>query len=334
MIEKTEAPTVIIGSNCFTGAHFVDALLKDPRRRVVGISRSPENRPLYLPYRARQLENFQFYQVDIVRQQELLQTLMDELQPASVIHVAALSEVALSNFKPVEYFQTNGIGLVTLCNFLRTRSYLKRFVYISSAEIYGPCERPVKESEPFHPSTPYAVSKAAADMYLATLVKNFNFPVVTIRSTNVYGKHQQLFKIIPRTIIAVRQGRKVQLHGGGKAIKSFVHIRDVVRGSLEAVRVGKPGDVYHFSDSKDQTIADVVRRIAEIMGRTFEEVAEPGEARLGEDSRYDLDCAKAKTELGWSPTISLEEGLGETEAWIEENWEQIAQEPMEYVHRP
>ncbi len=334
MSEKTKAPTVVIGSNCFTGSYFVDILLRDPRHRVVGISRSPEKGALYLSYKARESKNFQFYQIDIVRQPGVLQTVLDELQPATVIHVAALSEVELSNFSPVEYFQTNTVGVVTLCNFLRTRSYLKRYLHISSAEVYGPCDGPVRESHPFYPSTPYAASKAAADMYLATMAKNFNFPVVTIRSTNVYGKHQQLYKIIPRTIIAIKQGKKIQLNGGGKAIKSFVHIRDVVRGALQAMQAGRPGDVYHFSDSKDQTIADVVQRIGKLMGKRFEEIAEPGEGRLGEDPRYDLNCTKARAELRWAPTIALEEGLAETKTWIEENWEQIHREPLEYVHKP
>ncbi|MBI3317673.1 MAG: GDP-mannose 4,6-dehydratase [Candidatus Omnitrophica bacterium] len=328
------APVVVIGSNCFTGSHFVDALLEDPRNIVVGVSRSPEKGPLYLPYKARQGRDFQFHQIDLVRQAGALQALLDELQPAVVIHVAALSEVTLSNFRPAEYFQTNTLGVVTLCDFLRTRPYLKRYVHISSAEVYGPCERPVSESEPFRPSTPYAVSKAAADLYLATLVKNFGFPAVTIRSTNVYGRRQQLYKIIPRTVIAIKEGRKVQLHGGGKAIKSFVHIRDVVRGGLEAMRVGKPGDVYHFSDSKDQTTADVVRRIARRMGRRFEEIAEPARERLGEDSRYDLDCSKAKAELGWSPEVSLDQGIQEVIDWIEASWEEICAEPLAYVHKP
>ena len=327
-------PYVVIGSNCFTGSHYVDALLEDSRNVVIGMSRSPEKGNLYLPYRARNSSNFQFFQVDIVRQMELLQSLLDEIRPAVVINVTALSEVALSNFRPVEYFQTNTLGVVTLCDFLRTRPYLERYVHISSAEVYGLCERPVQELNLFHPSTPYAVSKAAADLYLATLVKNFDFSAVTIRSTNVYGKHQQLYKIIPRTAISIKQGKKVLLNGGGKAIKSFVHIRDVVRGALEATWVGKPGAVYHFSDSNDLTVADVVRCIAQRMGKHFEDVAEPTEERLGEDSRYNLDCSKAKKELGWIPQVSLNEGIQEVIDWIDASWDEIRSEPLAYVHKP
>lgn len=326
-------PYVVIGSNCFTGSHYVDALLEDPANTVVGISRSPEASALYLPYHARQPRNFEFYQIDLVRQPEALRALLDELQPAYVINVAALSEVALSNMSPVEYFQTNTVGVVQLCNVLRSRPYLKRYVHISSAEIYGSCDRPVLETDPLRPSTPYAVSKAAADLYLATLAKNFGFPVVIIRSTNVYGKHQQLFKVIPRTIIAMKQGRKIQLHGGGQAVKSFVHIRDVVRGGLAAMRASAPGSIYHFSVSSDVTIAEVVRRLAELMGRRLDDVAESTAERLGQDARYTLDCTKAQRELGWSPQTPFDEGLREVATWIDEAWETIAQEPLVYVHK-
>ncbi|MBI2870538.1 MAG: GDP-mannose 4,6-dehydratase [Candidatus Omnitrophica bacterium] len=326
-------PVVVIGSNCFTGSHFVDALLQAGVRPVVGISRSPEARSMYLPYKARDQQGFNFYRMDLVRQPQALETLLDELEPATVINVAALSEVALSNHRPLEYFETNTLGVVRLCHFLRTRPYFKRYVHISSAEIYGPCPHPVSETDPFRPSTPYAVSKAAADLYLSTLVSNFGFPAVTVRSTNVYGKHQQLFKIIPRTIIRIKQNRKIQLHGGGHAVKSFVHIRDVVRGGLEAMRVGEPGGVYHFSTQSDLTVAGIVRKLGELMGKSFEEIAETVGERLGQDSRYWLDCTKAQRELGWRPEVDFEDGLRETIAWIEQSWDQIVQEPLEYAHK-
>lgn len=324
---------VVIGSNCFTGSHLVEALLGDPANVVVGISRSPEPETLFLPYTSRGSGRFERYQLDVVRQFAALTSLLDELQPSHLINVAALSEVALSHTSPVEYFETNTLAVVRLCHFLRTRPYLRRYVQISSAEVYGSCDRPVVESAPVRPSTPYAASKAAADLYVATLVRNFGFPALIVRSTNVYGKHQQLFKIIPRAIISVLQGKKVQLHGGGRAIKAFVHVRDVVRGALAAIREGTPGSVYHFSTDDDRTIAEVVRRVAELMGRRFETIAEPVEERLGQDARYWLDCTKAQRELGWSPQIPFDDGLREAIAWIEQHWDAIVREPLEYIHK-
>ena len=327
------APYVVIGSNCFTGSHFVDALLADPNRSVAGVSRSPETSALFAPYKAREPRNFDFYQIDFVREPEALQSLLDELEPAYIINVAALSEVALSNERPVEYFETNTLGMVKLCSFLRTRPYLKRYLHISSAEVYGSCGRPVLETDPVRPSTPYAVSKAAADLYLSTLAKNFNFPVITVRSTNVYGRHQQLFKIIPRTVIYIKQGTTIELHGGGKAVKSFIHIRDVVRGALEALHRGIPGGTYHFSEPSGTTIAEIVRRTVGLMGRRLEDVAKPVGERLGQDAQYLLDCTKAQRELGWQPQVAFDDGLKEVIQWVESQWQEIQQEPLSYVHK-
>src|SRR4029077_17048135 len=127
------------------------------------------------------------------------------------------------------------------------QAWLKRYVHISSPEVYGTCEGTVKEDAPLNPSTPYAASKASGDLFLWTLVKNFNFPLVMIRATNVYGAHQQLFKIIPRTAIYLKLGKTIELHGGGTAVKSYIHVRDVSQGELLAMEHGRKGEIYHFS---------------------------------------------------------------------------------------
>jgi dTDP-glucose 4,6-dehydratase len=323
---------VVIGSNCFTGCHIVDALLDEPGNRVIGISRSPEYMPLFLPYKNRDLSRFEFQQIDIVRNFAGLVKLLDERRPEYVINVAALSEVALSNQRPVEYFAVNTLGAVKLCNELRVRPFLKQYVHISSAEIFGSCTRPATEETLFNPSTPYAVSKAAADMYLLTLKQNFGFPVTIIRSTNVYGRHQQLFKIIPRTAIYLKMGRTIELHGGGLAVKSFIHIRDVVAGLMLALRKGTPG-VYHFSVPTEQTIADIVQLVCGQMGYDFSLHTKTVGERLGQDARYTLDCGKAYGQLGWVPAISLEEGISEVVDWVEQNWNEMRQQPLEYQHK-
>ena len=323
----------VIGSNCFTGSHIVDGLLENPSNFVIGLSRSPEKSDLFLPYKKRNSKNFKFFQVDLFRQTDQLMTLLDEFQPSCVINVAALSEVGLSNFQPVEYFQTNALGVVRLCNQLRSRKYLKRYIHISSAEVYGSCAAPLLESAPLQPSTPYAVSKAAADMYLMSLHKNFNFPAVLIRSTNVYGRHQQLYKIIPRTIIYLKKGQKLELHGGGKAIKTWVHIRDVVNGILLSAKMGKPGEIYHFSDQNSYSIFELVRKICQLMNKDFASSTTSVGERLGQDAQYLSDYSKAKRELNWAPKISFEQGLKETVAWLEENWDQTVNESLVYVHQ-
>ena len=323
---------VVIGSNCFTGSHIVDALLGDSHNQVIGISRSPEYKDFYLPYKRRRNPLFRFYQLDLVRQFEEVIRLLGKVNPHVVINVAALSEVALSNERPEEYIETNTLAIVKLCNYLRRCSYLEQYIHISSAEIFGTCEKPVNEEILFNPNTPYAVSKAAADMYLNTLINNYGFPATLIRSTNIYGKHQQLFKIIPRTVIYLKLGKKIELHGGGKAMKSFIHIRDVVSGVILSIERGKPG-TYHFTVASKQTIADIVRNICMGMGQDFESTTVVVGERLGQDSHYWLNCSKAMRELRWEPQVTFERGIKEVIEWIENNWASIKHEPLVYIHK-
>ncbi len=209
----------VIGSNSFSGSDFIDLLLEDPGNDVLGISRSPEKSALFLPYKRRNSPNFSFRQLDLNRDMPAIIGTLDEFEPEYVVNFAAQSEVAPSWASPEQWFETNAVALARLCNALKDRKYLRRYVHISSPEVYGTCVGTVREDAPMNPSTPYAASKAAGDLFLFTLVKNFQFPLVMIRSTNVYGAHQQVWKIIPRTAIYLKLGKTIELHGGGRAVK-------------------------------------------------------------------------------------------------------------------
>ena len=322
----------VIGSNCFTGSHIVDRLIDNPENSVVGISQSAEYKSLYLPYRSKTVRNFRFERADLVHQGVRLLGLLGEFKPDVVVNVAALSEVALSNERPVEYFETNTTGVVKLCHHLRHQKYLQHYVHISSAEVYGSCDFAVKEEQLFNPSTPYAVSKAAADMFINSLIRRFGFPATLIRSTNVYGKHQQLFKIIPRAIIYLKLGKTLELHGGGASMKSFVHVRDVVDGLMKTVEQRALG-TWHFSVPSEHSVADIVRLVCEAMGQDFASATQSVGERLGQDSRYWLDCTKSRRELGWTPRRVIQDGIRETVQWIEENWETVKSEPLNYIHK-
>ena len=325
---------VVIGSNSFSGSDFIDLLVRNEQNEVVGISRSPEKSALFLPYKRHQGANFKFYQMDLNTHMPQIIELLDSFEPEYVVNFAAQSEVAPSWEHPEQWFQTNVVALAKLSNVLKDRHYLKRYVHISSPEVYGTCEGRVTESAPLNPSTPYAASKAAADLFLFTLVKNFPFPLIMIRSTNVYGAHQQLFKIIPRTVINIKMGKTVELHGGGRAVKSYIHIRDISRGELLAMEKGRVGEIYHLSPDKGIAVRDILKTICDKMGVAFEKATKTVEERLGQDAAYVIDSTRARQELGWQPKVSLEEGLAEVTTWVEDNWEQIQKEPLEYVHKP
>ncbi len=329
-----DAPRTIavLGSNSFSGSDFIDLLLDDPRNTVIGISRSPEKAPVFLPYKRQRHPNFTFHQMDLNKDSDNIIQLLDLAEPECIVNFAAQSEVAPSWQYPEQWFQTNAVALAKLTNALKDRSYLKRYVHISSPEVYGSCHGTITESAPLNPTTPYAASKAAADLFLFTLVKNFNFPLVMIRATNVYGPHQQLFKIIPRTIISLKDGRKIQLHGGGVAVKSYIHIRDVSQGELLAMDQGQVGRIYHFSPEQGIAVREVVERLCEALGKDFEQSTISVEERLGQDAVYTIDSTLSRTSLGWKTHITLEEGLSQTVHWVEQNWSVISRSPWEYQH--
>ncbi|HWB11481.1 MAG TPA: GDP-mannose 4,6-dehydratase [Pirellulales bacterium] len=322
----------VIGSNSFSGSDFIDLLLEKPGRRVLGISRSPEKSPLFLPYRRWNDGRFEFRQLDLNHHTDEIMAALDRFQPQAVVNFAAQSEVAPSWQHPEHWFQTNVVALSRLLNRLKDRGYLKKYVHISSPEVYGTCVGRVTEDTPVNPSTPYAASKAAADLFLATLVKNFQFPLVTIRATNVYGAHQQLWKIIPRSAIYLLKGERISLHGGGAAVKSYIHIRDVSRGELLATERGGPGTMYHLSPDRGYEVREVVERICRLMGRDFAAATVTVGERLGQDAAYVIDSTRAREELGWRPTVDLDEGLRQVVEWVKRNFAEICTQSLEYRH--
>ena len=195
---------------------------------------------------------------------------------------------------------------------------------ISSPEVYGSCQGVITEDAQLRPSTPYAASKAAGDLSLLPFLKNFNFPLVYTRATNVYGAYQALYRIIPRSIISIKSGDKIPLHGGGVAVKSYIHIRDVCAATLAIARRGENGQVYHISpDNGGISIKEVVRLICEKLGKTFNSCVDIMDERLGQDAFYIIDSAKIRNELNWKPEIGFEQGLDEVILWVEENFDEL-----------
>ncbi|NGX63677.1 MAG: dTDP-glucose 4,6-dehydratase [Candidatus Anoxychlamydiales bacterium] len=323
---------VVIGSNSFSGSDFIDLLLEKQNYQVIGISRSLEKSKEFLPYKKRNLDNFNFYQIDLNHDLEKLESILDEFRPDYIVNFAAQSEVAPSWKNPHHWFQTNAVGITNLANILKDKKYLKKYVHISSPEVYGTCVGFIKEDHPINPSTPYAASKAAGDLSLFTFYKNFDFPLVIVRATNVYGAYQQLFKIIPRSIIYMKQGKKIELHGGGKAVKSYIHIRDVSNGELSIMEKGKAGEIYHISPDKGIAVKDLVKQIADSMNVNFDDIVINVEERLGQDKAYTIDSSKIRNELGWIPKIDLDVGIKKTINWIDEFYSIIKAQSLEYLH--
>jgi dTDP-glucose 4,6-dehydratase len=324
---------VVIGSNSFSGSDFIDLLLEKNDYEIVGVSRSVEKSDEFLSYKSKNLKNFKFYQIDLNKDIDRLEKILDDFHPNYIVNFAAQSEVAPSWINPHHWFQTNAVALTNLANMLKDKKYIERYVHISSPEVYGSCEGFIKEDHPVNPSTPYAASKAAADLSLFTFYKNFNFPLVLVRSTNVYGQYQQLFKIIPRTIINIKMGKKIYLHGGGKAVKSYIHIRDISNGELSIMENGKIGSIYHLSPIKGISVKDLVDKICKIMNVEYEKYVESVEERLGQDKAYTIDSTKARNEFNWEPKIDIDLGLKQTIEWVNKYFEVIQKSNLEYCHK-
>jgi dTDP-glucose 4,6-dehydratase len=324
---------LVIGSNSFSGSHYIDELLNRKKYEIIGVSRSPEKNEIYLPHRKNpNIKHFSFHQIDLNSDLNVLEKICDEFLPDYIVNFASQSMVGQSWDNPDHWYNTNVLALVKLIHMLKDKKYLKKYVHITTPEVYGTCEGRVTESHPFNPSTPYAASRAAGDVLIQLYVREYGFPAVFTRAANVFGPGQQLFKIIPKAICYIKLNKKIPLHGGGYARRSFIHIRDVCQATVEIMEKALPGNTYHLSTESLHQIRDVVEIIAGKMGRKFKDVVEAVEKRKGLDDAYILDSSKAKIELNWNPKISFEDALDETMGWVDDNWNVIKNEPMEYIH--
>lgn len=325
---------LVIGSNSFSGAYFVKYLL-DRGSEVIGVSRSIEPHDVLLPYKwGGGKENFSFHQIDINHQLDELIGLVKELQPEYVVNFSAQGMVAQSWKTPEHWYQTNVVGQVKLHDQLRKLAFLKKYVHVTTPEAYGSTDGWIKESFHFAPSTPYAVSRAACDLHLMSFFKTYQFPVCFTRAANVYGPGQQLYRIIPRAMLSARLGRRMQLHGGGQSIRSFIHMNDVANATYRIAMDGVAGDSYHISTPDTVSIRELVEKVCELTNTPFTELAVVSEDRLGKDQAYLLDSGKIRKELGWSHSVSLDDGLKETLAWVDNNLDILKSLPADYIHKP
>ena len=333
---------LVIGSNSFSGSHFVAETLRS-KHKVWGVSRSPEPSEVFLPYRwgdpktgkpVANAENFHFQSIDLNNQLNELIKLIDDVQPTHVINFAAQGMVAESWLNPTHWYKTNVVSQVALHDVLRRKTYLKKYVHVTTPEVYGSTDGGwLKERTYFTPSTPYAVSRAACDLHLMSFKKAYDFPVVFTRAANVYGPGQQLYRIIPRAMLSARTGKPMQLHGGGHSERAFIHIQDVVRATLQLALEADPGTTWHLSTREAISIRSLVEMICERCGAKFDSVVENSDERLGKDQSYLLDSTAMRENFGWSDQVSLSDGLTDTLAWVDAHLEQITNLPWTYQHK-
>jgi dTDP-glucose 4,6-dehydratase len=323
----------VIGSNSFSGASFCKFALKQGAN-VIGTSRSSEPIDALLPYKWIDHGRFQFYQFDLNQNLPALIDLIKKERPGYIVNFAAQSMVAESWLHPEHWYMTNTVSTVKLHDELRKLIFLKRYVHISTPEVYGSCSGFVKENQTFNPSTPYATSRAAADLSLNNFFQGYEFPVVTTRAANVYGPGQQLYRIIPRTILYLLMRKKIQLHGGGHSTRSFIHIDDVSDATWKIMISGRNGNSYHISNDEVISIRDLVEYICKKLNYSFFDEVEIVGERLGKDSAYHLDSSKLRIELGWHDKTKLDQGIDECIDWVKSYYSVLAKQQHNYQHKP
>lgn len=333
---------LVIGSNSFSGSNFVLHAL-EKGFEVIGASRSKDLNKIFLPYEWKDSKNklekdlsnqFRFVQIDLNKDIDNLIDLIDLEKPSLIFNFAAQGMVAESWLNPIHWYQTNLLSQVSLHDKLRKRKFIKKYVHITTPEVYGSTNNNwLDENTSFEPSTPYAVSRAACDLHLKSFFKAYDFPVVFTRSANVYGPGQQLFRIIPRTIISCKTGKPMQLHGGGGSIRSFIHIKDVISATLTLGLEAENGTTWHLSTKNALSIKDLVSEICHITNTNFEEIVEIGDERLGKDQTYLLSSNSMRNRFGWEDKIDLRTGLFDTISWVDKNLDVIKMLSWVYHHK-
>ncbi len=323
----------VLGGGGSFGIHTALYLLEHANpTKVIGIGRNPL-RPEPFSLNIEQHPKYSYHAYHVTYELDLLLELLDREKPDVIINFAAQGEGAVSWKHSWRFFETNSMGLARLVEELMKRSWLERFIQIGTSEMYGSVEHATNEDEPIKPTSPYAASKVAFDMYLMSVHRFQQFPMNIIRPSNAYCPGQLLHRVIPRAVVSGLSGKKLPLHGGGRAEKSYIHARDLGRAIHLVAEKAPLGTVYNAGPPQPTSIRALVEKTAEALEMKFEDLCEMTGDRLGQDSRYWLDSSAIKEAVGWEPQISLEDGLAEMVAWGRKYLGQLEKWPMDYVLR-
>ena len=255
--------------------------------------------------------SFEFIQGDIC-DTELVSKLSKRVD--AVVNFAAESHVDRSIDSSKEFIKTNVLGAHTLLESAR-KSNVGMFLQVSTDEVYGSiAEGSWDEDFPLQPNSPYAASKASADLISQAYHRTYGMDVRITRCSNNYGPYQYPEKVIPLFITNLIQDKKVPLYGQGLNVRDWLHVTDHCRGIHLVITKGKPGDIFNIGGGRELSNLELTRVILREMGAREERIEEVTD-RLGHDFRYSLNIEKITKQLGYKPEISFEEGISQTIEW-------------------
>jgi len=301
---------LVTGGLGFIGSNFIRHILKNKNIQVVNVDAEFFGSSHHNLENMNNSENYRFVKGNITNK-KLMDELIDECD--SIINFAAESHVDRSISDANPFLVSNIRGVFTILEILKNRK--KRLIQISTDEVFGTIvEGSATEVSCFNPSSPYAATKASAELLIKSYITTYNLDVITTRCTNNYGPRQFVEKLIPKTIGLCRQDRNIPVYGTGKSVRDWIHVEDHCDAILAVLEKGKSGESYNISSANEVDNLTIVKKILKILDKSEDKV-QFGEERPGADLRYSLDSTKILTELGWSPKISLDEGLKNTIDW-------------------
>lgn len=300
-----------------------------------------------------ELDNFRFVHGDIC-DRALVDTLLSSEAINTVAHFAAESHVDRSILGPDAFVRTNVVGTFTLLESFRqhwlSRDQPKsdRFLHVSTDEVYGslgPDDPAFTETTPYSPNSPYSASKAGSDHLARAYYETYGMPTIITNCSNNYGPYHFPEKLIPLMCINIMLGKPLPVYGDGQNIRDWLFVRDHCSALDVVIHKGVPGETYNVGGNNEVKNLDLVHLLCSLMDelapnlpvKPSKELITFVKDRAGHDRRYAIDATKIKTELGWSPSVTVEEGLRQTIEWYltHEDWWRplLSKEYQEYYAR-
>ncbi len=313
---------ILVTGGCgFIGSNFIHFLFREkPEVEIVNLdlltySGNQENLKEFQYY-----PNYRFVKGDIADRKIVAEIFSEGIDV--VINFAAESHVDRSIEDASPFMKTNVIGAQNLMEEARERK-INRFIHISTDEVYGSVvgRKKFREDNSLSPNSPYAASKAAADMIARAYFATYKLPVIITRSSNNYGPYQFPEKFIPLLVTNAFQGKQLPIYGDGLYVRDWLYVEDNCAAILKIMEEGKEGEIYNVGGDCEKKNIDVAKQILRLTLRKrslLEHVAD----RPGHDRRYALDCSRIKEELGWEPSVAFDDGLKKTVDWYRqhESW--------------
>lgn len=305
---------ILGGGNCYA-LNLADMLLSRGHE-VVGVGRSALRGPAFS---GDVLKNgYEYHVYSVGPDTEFIVNLIRWERPQYIVNFAAQGEgqASFDSHHWKYFYKTNTQALVELTEKLHDLKGLERFIQVGTSELYGSVEAPATEDSPLRPSSPYAISKAAFDLHLVSIARTDKFPAVIVRPSNAYCPGQQLHRIIPKSLIFGKTRRRIPLHGGGRARKTYIHAQDLSHAIILLAEKGKVGEIYNCGADEPISIRYLLEYCARTLQLPFDQLVEEAPDRKGQDGCYWLDSSKIKA-LGWRQGMVLGLGIRNMLDWIE-----------------